>query len=211
MPRKLSEAPGLDWKTQGKVRVPRWRARKNAVKLRYRASVIRLDIDPEERAAIAERCREEWPKMEAWLRAEHRPASIFDGTLGSLIDIYASDPESPYRELNYSSQKAYDDDLKILKNTVGARRLDKLIGEDFLRWYRKLREPKIKGGPQRIRRAHGVMTMLRIVLGYRIVVGIPNCKRLKDTLSEMRFKTAAPGKRCSPVTKPSRLSPKRIS
>ncbi|HEX4617565.1 MAG TPA: hypothetical protein VH230_16830 [Stellaceae bacterium] len=77
---------------------------------------------------------------------------------------------------------------------MGARRLDKLIGEDFLRWYRKLREPKIKGGPQRIRRAHGVMTMLRIVLGYGIVVGIPNCKRLKEILSAMRFKTAPPRK-----------------
>jgi hypothetical protein len=194
MPRKLSEAPGLEWKTQGKIRVPRWRARKNAVKLGYRPSVIRLDIDPDEHIAIAQRCREEWAKMEAWLRAEHRPVAIFDGTLGSLIDIYASDPESPYRELKYSTQQAYDDDLKILKNTVGARRLDKLIGEDFLRWYRKLREPKIKGGPQRIRRAHGVMTMLRIVLGYGIVVGIPNCKRLKEILSEMRFKTAPPRK-----------------
>ena len=50
--------------------------------------------------------------MEAWLRAEHRPVVIFDGTLGSLIDIYASDPESPYRELKYSTQQAYDDDLK---------------------------------------------------------------------------------------------------
>jgi hypothetical protein len=53
--------------------------------------------------------------MEAWLRAEHRPIAIFDGTLGSLIYIYASDPESPYRELKYSTQQAYDDDLKILK------------------------------------------------------------------------------------------------
>jgi hypothetical protein len=113
MPRKLSEAPGLDWKTQGGIRVPRWRARKNAVKLGYRPSVIRLDLDPGDHAAIAKRCREEWAKMEAWLRAEHRPASVFDGTFGSLIDTYASDPESPYRELKYSTQQAYDDDLKI--------------------------------------------------------------------------------------------------
>jgi hypothetical protein len=155
---------------------------------------LRLDLDPDDHAAIAERCREEWAKMEAWLQAEHRPASVFDGTLGSLIDIYASDPESPYRELKYSTQQAYDDDLKILKKTVGARRLDKLTGEDFLRWYRKLREPKVRGGPHRIRRAHGVMTMLRIVLGYGMVVGVPNCKRLKEILSEMRFKTAPPRK-----------------
>ena len=49
--------------------------------------------------------------------------------------------------LKYSTQQAYDDDLKILKKTVGARRLDKLTGEDFLRWYRKYKEPRAKGGP----------------------------------------------------------------
>jgi hypothetical protein len=38
------------------------------------------------------------------------------------------------------------------------------------------------------------MTMLRIVLGYGIVAGIPNCKRLKEILSEMRFKMAPPRK-----------------
>jgi hypothetical protein len=38
------------------------------------------------------------------------------------------------------------------------------------------------------------MTMLRIVLGCGIVLGIPNCKRLKEILSEMRSKTAPPRK-----------------
>ena len=93
MPRRVSAALGLDWKTHGKIKIPRWRARKSAVKLGYRPSVIQLDIDPDDQVAIAERCREEWAKMETWLRAEHRPVPLFDGTLGSLIETYASDPE----------------------------------------------------------------------------------------------------------------------
>jgi hypothetical protein len=48
MSREPGEAPGLDWKKRPKdgVRIPRWRARKKAVALGYRPSVIQLDIDP---------------------------------------------------------------------------------------------------------------------------------------------------------------------
>ncbi len=129
--------------------------------------------------------------MDAWLAGEYREIRRFDGTLASLIEIYATHPESPYRDLKYSTQLAYDDDLKILKTTVGARRIDKLTGDDFRRWYRRLKEPKTPGGAERVRRAHGVLTMMRILLGYGRVLGIANCGRLKDILSEMRFKTTS--------------------
>jgi hypothetical protein len=91
MSREPGEAPGLEWKERSKdgARIPRWRARKKAVTLGYRPSVIQLDIDPNDRAALAERCRAEWTKMEAWL-ANERPAPIFDGTLASLIGAMQS-------------------------------------------------------------------------------------------------------------------------
>ena len=146
MSREPGEAPGLEWKRRPKdgARMPRWRARKKAVVLGYRPSVIQLDIDPSDHAALAERCRAEWTKMEAWL-ANERPAPVFDGTLASLIDLYWGDEESPYHELRYRSQRTYDQQLKLLKMSVGARRIDRLHGEDFRRWYRKLREPKAPG------------------------------------------------------------------
>jgi hypothetical protein len=188
MSRKPSAAPGLDWKN-GR---PRWRARKKAVQLGYSPSVISLDLDPDDRSAIAQRCREEWAKMELWLAGEFAPPRRFDGTLGSLIELYSADADSPYQDLKYNSQRSYDDNLKVLKKTVGARRVDKLTGEDFRRWYRKLREPRKPGSEPRIARAHNCMTMLRILFGYGITLGLPNCGTLKQVLSEMRFKDAAP-------------------
>jgi hypothetical protein len=189
MSRDPSDAPGLEWKKRHKdgAKIPRWRARRKAVELGYRPSVIELKIDPNDHAALSERCREEWAKMEAWL-ANERPAPVFKGTLASLIDLYAGDEESPYQDLRYNTQRAYDHELKLLKTTVGARRVDKLTGEDFHRWYRKLREPKSPGLPPRIRRAHGCMTMLRILFAYGQTRGLPNCEKLKGILAEMRFK-----------------------
>ena len=88
MARERSDAPGFEWKKErsGMI-VPRWRARKKAVALGYRPAIIQLDIDPNDHAAIAERCREEWAKMEAWIANEHSEPR-FDGTFGSMIDIY---------------------------------------------------------------------------------------------------------------------------
>src|SRR3954454_25356562 len=62
MSREPGAAPGLEWKKRPKdgARLPRWRARKKAVTLGYRPSVIQLDIDPNNHTALAERCRAEW-------------------------------------------------------------------------------------------------------------------------------------------------------
>jgi hypothetical protein len=195
MAREPGDAPGLEWKKRPKdgAGIPRWRARKKAVALGYRPSVFQLDIDPNDYAAIAERCRAQWTKMEAWL-ANERPAPIFDGTLASLIDLYLGDEDSPYHDLRHRTQRNYDQQLKMLKTSVGARRIDKLNGEDFRRWYRKLQEPKSPGLPPRIGRAHYGMTLLRILFGYGQTRGLPNCDKLKGILAEMRFKDAPPRK-----------------
>jgi len=194
MARERSDAPGFEWKKErsGMI-VPRWRARKKAVALGYRPAIIRLYIDPNDHAAIAERCREEWAKMEAWL-ANERSEPRFDGTIGSLIDIYASDENSPYQDLRYRTQVNYDKDLRVLKMTVGERRIDKLTGDDFSRWYRKWREPKPPGSPPRISRAHSLITRLRILFGYGQTRAYPNCEKLKNVLAEMRFKSTPPRK-----------------
>src|SRR5260370_38245011 len=108
--------------------------------------------------------------MEAWL-ANERPAPIFNGTLASLIDLYLGDEDSPYQDLRHRTQRNYDQQLKVLKMSGGARRIDRLNGEDFRRWDRKLREPKSPGLPARIGRAHTSMSVLRIQMGY----GHPTC------------------------------------
>ena len=193
MSREPGAAPGLEWKRRAKdgARIPRWRARKKAVALGYRPSVIQLKIDANDHAAIAERCREEWGKMEAWL-ADERPAPVFDGTLASLIDLYLSSEYSPYHELRHRTQHSYDQHLRVLKTSVGTRRIDRLNGEDFRRWCRKLREPKSPELLPRVGRAHDCMTMLRILFAYGQTTGLPNCERLKSILAEMRFKNTPP-------------------
>jgi hypothetical protein len=194
MPRKPSDAPGLNWKkSRSGMMVPRWRATKKARELGYRPSLVRLYVDPNDHAAIAERCRKEWAEMEAWL-ANERSVPRFDGTIASLIDIYSSHEESPYQRLRYRTQINYDKDLRVLKETVGDRRIDKLDGDDFSRWYNKWSEPKPPGSPQRISRAHSLITRLRLLFAYGQTKLYPNCEKLVNVLAKMRFKNNPPRK-----------------
>ena len=101
---------------------------------------------------------------------------------------------SPYRDLRHRTQRNYDQQLKMLKTSVGARRIDRLNGEDFRRWYRKLSEPRSAGLPARIGRAHYGMTLLRVLFGYGQTKDLPNCDKLKGILAEMRFKDTPPRK-----------------
>src|SRR5690606_18335487 len=77
----------------------------------------------------------------------------------------------------------YDPTLRLISNSVGARRIPLLKGEDFRRWYREWG----KGG--HIRRAHGAIRKLRSVLSYGVEQKLNGCSQAREILSLIRFAT----------------------
>ena len=75
----------------------------------------------------------------------------------------------------------------MVRDTVGARRLDRLQPIDFRRWYKSWRLPGQAGGEERVRRAYAGIQMLRILLGFGVSMGLPECQRLLAGLAAMRF------------------------
>src|SRR5262245_49258490 len=86
--------PGLRFDKKGR---PFWRATKGAVKAGYptkNVNLIKIAADPE---LIRKRCLRLQREMEDWLsNGGTRRAAIFDGTFGSLLEIYQTDPKSTY-------------------------------------------------------------------------------------------------------------------
>jgi hypothetical protein len=143
---------------------------------------------------LTDRCQDLQAQMSAWLADQSRDDRpiIFDGTLGGLIKLYETRPESPYHDKASSTKRVYADDMRLIGRILGDRRLTRITGLDFLRWYKELRKPKTPDRSERIRRAHGVIVMLRILFSYGAILGLPETRRLRDILGELRFADAPP-------------------
>jgi hypothetical protein len=195
----LLDAPGLKAVRRGNGRYDLyWVAAEDAVARGYPTKTRRLFIDlsdPSAAPAICEICQAEQSAMRAWLddpSIDERPRVGFDGTLRSLIDLYETEPDSAYQDLKQNSAVSYADSLKILRATVGLRRLDRVRALDFRRWYKGWRRPSAESSEDRVRRAYGCIQILRVVLAFGVEAGIADCRRLRRDMEGMRFAKNAP-------------------
>lgn len=205
-------APGLKWRSRkGGRRVPYWVARAELVKRGYPLSTVPLHVPdghPDPAAFLADRCRLLQAEMLEWASGHQPERATFDGTLGTLIDVYRADRESPYSKLQHHTRQFYDYGLDLLKAHAGARRLDKVAGRDIRQWHAHLRKPaaltekQIAAGvtenPERARRAYAAIQMLRVVIGYGVTERLAGCRDVRDILEEMEFEST--GRRESQMT-----------
>lgn len=138
---------------------------------------------------MAERCAVLWQEMQQWLAGggrDQRP--IYDGTLRSLIKCYQTDKESPYRNIGRNTQRIYDEWCRTLDRAFGARRIDRLSGQDLRRWFNELAKPAKPGALPRLSLARKcVRTMLSILLNYGVELGLPACLELVQALERITF------------------------
>lgn len=148
---------------------------------------------------VMTRCRVLTAELKEWLSGRGLgDTPEYDGTLKSVIVLYQRTAESPYFEIKSNTRTMYDESLKLLETSVGARQLDKVTGLDIRRWYSNFKKPIEDGKPERLRRAYKAMQLLRIVVGFGVVLNIKECFRLKTVLEEMRF--SMPGARKEAIT-----------
>lgn len=188
------KAPGLKWRRRAKGQVAAyWIARDDLVKRGYQPRTVPIHFDaedPDHAVMIVARCNVLQQEMLQW--ANGPSTRTFDGTLHDLFEIYQRDEDSPFHRLRLHTRRSYEHDIKMLDRHAGSQYLENLSGRDFLRWYREFRLPAKEGKPERIRRAHGLMSMLRIVISYGVVLEVPHCARLRVLLSEISFEQAKP-------------------
>lgn len=187
-------APGLKLiKRRGGRVEPRWVCSDEARRRGYTPRTVRLHGDmakAPEAELIAQQCRKLWNEMLEWMGAGGgNTRLVYDGTLASLIKCYQTDQESPYRTVRANTRRGYDDWCRALARSFGARRLDRLNGQDLRRWYTTMAEPSTAGGKPRLRLASAcVRSMMMILLNYGTEIGVPACLELVQTLERMTFR-----------------------
>lgn len=167
-----------------------WCARADIVKAGFRPETVRLpyrEDEPAERALITATCLRLQAEMLEWASGRGRERERFDGTIRGLSRRYQIDQASPFRRLKHTTREKDTHVLRIIEAAFGERALHALTVEDFWRWYNAAKRPKTPGGPERVRRAWGIMKKLREMLSYGVSAELDGCVRLKTILAEVRF------------------------
>lgn len=192
-------APGLKQMKRKNGRVDLyWVASEEAVKRGYPVKTSRLfgDLDDIQQAkAIAGRCQVLQAEMLEWM-AGVSPSRNFSpaGTIAWLCDGFQTDEDSTYHDLRASTQGFYDDQIKIIKKSVGERRIDTVFGKDVRRWYRNWgRYDETTRKMQNPRRAYACIQTLRRVASYGCELRDPASGELAAMLAKMEF--SAPRRR----------------
>jgi hypothetical protein len=186
MDKKRITAPGLRW-LKG---VPYWRAGKAAVLAGYPIKNVKLAGLPAER--VVERCERLEAECRAWLAGDEERGVRLDGTLGSLLIVYQTHEDSPYRLLKPNSRIPYDHYVRKLREVYGERRLRNLTGLDVKRWHKVWRAPTRPGAPEKLAAAQFALNVLKAAITFGVVCGVPECSRIREFLTVLRFPGPAP-------------------
>lgn len=185
------EAPGLRVRPRRDGPAYYWVATAVSRKAaKYPTKTVRLHYATNEERA--KRCQTLTAELKAWLdeRGEGE-AKRFNGTMASLVDCYQTDPDSPFHEVRQVTRGGYTHDLRIIKRTVGTTIIEDLTRADFARWYRNFKAPDKPDGHERIRRGHGLLTMVRIIMKFGAGMKYDGCRDAAAILADMRFETPA--------------------
>jgi hypothetical protein len=171
-----------------------WVARADLVAKGYEPETVRLHYDrstAEGKALISAACLKFQAEMMEWVHNQTATIRTFDGTIAALVRNYQRDKASPYQELKWNTRRTYDQVLGVIERAFGKKTLGSLRIGDFREWYDEAKKPAEPGAPERVRKAHGIIAMLRRLFSYGITAELPECQRLALILDNARFKQPA--------------------
>jgi integrase len=178
-----TKAPGLTWRN-GK---PIWRAARTAIKVGFKPTWVNLSYFSDDEAALIARCHRLTAEAKEWLTGRRGCVAVFDGTMGSLIKFWQTEPSSPYHDLEPATLRPYNTYSRIIIRTVGARRIDALDGRDLKRWHGEWSAPSEPGGKPELAAARMAFAVIKAALSFGISCRQPGCAELKLILAQQRF------------------------
>jgi hypothetical protein len=139
-------------------------------------------------------CREHTARLHKWIDDQNAPAedaprliTRYDGTVRSAVRIYQEHPYSRFHRVGNNTRTTYSEQLTILENECGLRRIARLTVLDVENWYNTWRQPAAPGGRERIDKAHDLVSMFKTVLRFNAALRHPSCKQLADELALVKF------------------------
>jgi hypothetical protein len=183
------KAPGIGYrKRKSGPDVPYWVADATAVKAGYPVKAVNLSMFADEPALLRQRCERLQAEMLLWLSGQREQKVIFDGTFGTLIGRYLTDPQSSYARLKSSSRHPYSIYAEKLKGHIGARRIDACDGRDVIKWFNVWADvDDLRSPDARIPKARMALTVLKSAVSFGVICRLAGCVEFNTILAELEF------------------------
>ena len=177
--------------------VPIWRATRAAIKAGFPTKRANLSFFAHDEAALCARCHRLTAEQNDWLSGRRSLDPLFDGTIRAVINLWQTDPTSPYHALEASSRHPYDVYARMILQTVGERRVDAIDGRDLRRWHAEWSAPLEENRKPRIAAARMAMIVLKTALTFAATCRKPGCGELRNILRDIDFPAPRPRKEAS--------------
>jgi hypothetical protein len=198
--RQSFDCPGLEWRERaGGKRVPIWIAPKRAVKAGYTPKTVSFSPDLPE-IEIAAACRRLQGEALEFLTGERASPSPFDGSFGSLANIFQTHEMSPFKipgRLGWKTKRNMVLDLKNIIQVIGGRQLHLIRAADAQGWYDYFKTPVMEVcrgtparqvGKERLTQARRYISLIRTILRFGAMAEISeNCARECRRLADKEF------------------------
>lgn len=113
---------------------------------------------------------------------------VLRDTLKQLIGFYRTDEHSPFRKLNYAVRMKQERMLARLMREHGNVSLQSIRARTLISWH-----DNWLGEQNKVAMAHALISLLRVLFRFgRTILEDPECARLLNHFSELRFKKSAP-------------------
>lgn len=190
---KIAGAPGLVWRPREGAWVATWQARSDLVKAGWwpKTSFLWKGTEPNEidRQYIVNSCMALQDQMLRWSKNIAPVAASYDGTLGSLIAHYQTDPDSSYHKKRYHVRKNHDAHLARVVRRHGTTPLSDIKGRLLLAWHKEW----LGEDGKKVAIAHMFIGHLRTLFTFgRTLLEDPECIRLGQLCHDMRFTAPRP-------------------
>jgi hypothetical protein len=169
---------------------PMWRASKPAVKAGYPVKSVNLSIYASDPRLLRDRCIKLHREMLEWLSGGGRQIVRFDGTFGSLFDMYEADAKSEFHKLKYSTRKLYLVYLRMMRAEIGRCRIDRTDGRDVQTWFDFWALGD--NGVRHVPKARAAIAIMKAAFTFGVICRLPGCPEFKAILSACRFEGTRP-------------------
>jgi len=191
------ETPGLKWRGRQDGRVPYWFAPEKDVQAGYPIKCINLSAFAGDPVELSARCQRLQAELLAWRfnkKISAGPVPDYDGTFGTLLEIYLSDPDSSFQALKPGSRHPYSVYARKLCAHIGEVSVSDTDGRQLKRWFGVWagQDPVHPKRYSRLPAGRMALSVLKAAVSFGVVCRNEDAMIFKTILGELEFPAPKP-------------------